>query len=115
MVCGRESESEIVEFRGVVRGEVSGTSLEERPDAQFKIVFDAIRQLMALPRAQSSGPPAKPRRSIGFRVEEGRPAHGSGRRRNSLLHDRPSVLSPRRKLSQNLIPDCQIRNQESAI
>jgi hypothetical protein len=36
--------------------------LEKRYDAQFKGVFDAIRQLMA--------PPAKTRRSIGFRVEE---------------------------------------------
>jgi hypothetical protein len=39
--------------------------LEKKYDAQFKVVFDAIRQLMA--------PPAKPRRSIGFRVEEARP------------------------------------------
>lgn len=36
--------------------------LEKRYDAQFKTVFDAIRQLMA--------PPQKTRRSIGFRVEE---------------------------------------------
>ena len=41
--------------------------LEKRYDAQFKGVFDAIRQLMA--------PPAKMRRSIGFRVEEGRPVY----------------------------------------
>jgi len=32
--------------------------LEQRYDAQFKVVFDAIRELMA--------PPAKPKRSIGF-------------------------------------------------
>jgi hypothetical protein len=37
-------------------------ALEKRYDAQFRVVFDAIRQLMA--------PPEKPRRSIGFRVEE---------------------------------------------
>jgi hypothetical protein len=36
-------------------------------DAQLKMVFDAIRELMA--------PPAKPRRAIGFKVEEGRPAY----------------------------------------
>jgi hypothetical protein len=36
--------------------------LEKKYDAQFKVVFDAIRQLMA--------PPTKPRHSIGFRVEE---------------------------------------------
>jgi len=41
--------------------------LEQKYDAQFKVVFDAIRQLMV--------PPAKAPRSIGFRVEEGRPAY----------------------------------------
>jgi len=41
--------------------------LEKRYDAQFKVVFDAIRQLMARPE--------NPRRSIGFRVEEGRPVY----------------------------------------
>jgi len=42
-------------------------ALEKKYDAQFKVVFDAIRELMA--------PPEKPRRSIGFRVEKGRPAY----------------------------------------
>ena len=46
--------------------------LEKRYDAQFKGVFDAIRQLMA--------PSERSRRSIGFRVEEGRPAYGRPRR-----------------------------------
>ena len=41
--------------------------LEKKYDAQFKVVFDAIRQLMA--------PPTKPRRSIGFRVEEAGPRY----------------------------------------
>jgi hypothetical protein len=41
--------------------------LEKKYDAQFKVVFEAIRQLMA--------PPTKPRRSIGFRVEEARPRY----------------------------------------
>jgi hypothetical protein len=41
--------------------------LEKRYDAQFKIVFDAIRELMV--------PPEKERRSIGFRVEEAGPAY----------------------------------------
>lgn len=36
--------------------------------ARFKVVFDAIRQLMA--------PPEKARRSIGFRVEEAAAAYG---------------------------------------
>ena len=37
-------------------------ALEKKYDAQFKAVFDAIRQLMA--------PPASKRRAIGFRVDE---------------------------------------------
>jgi len=41
--------------------------IEKRYDAQFRAVFDAIRQLMA--------PPEKPRRSIGFRVEEAGPRY----------------------------------------
>ena len=36
-------------------------SLEKKYDAQFKVVFDAIRQLMT--------PPAKPKREIGFHVK----------------------------------------------
>ena len=47
--------------------------LEKKYDAQFKVVFDAIRQLMA--------PPEKSRRSIGFRVEEGRAAYRTARPR----------------------------------
>ena len=35
--------------------------------AQFKVVFDAIRELMT--------PPEKPRRSIGFKVKEARPVY----------------------------------------
>lgn len=38
------------------------TALEKKYDAQFKVVFDAIRQLMT--------PPAQPRNRIGFRTEE---------------------------------------------
>ncbi len=41
--------------------------LEKRYDAQFRAVFDAIRQLMA--------PPERTRRSIGFKVEEARPVY----------------------------------------
>ncbi len=36
--------------------------MEKKYDAQFQIVFDAIRQVLA--------PPEKPRREIGFRVKE---------------------------------------------
>ncbi len=42
-------------------------ALEKKYDAQFKVVFSAIRALMV--------PPEKPQRSIGFRVEEGRPVY----------------------------------------
>ncbi len=48
--------------------------LGRRYDAQFKVVFDAIRQLMT--------PPERARRSIGFKVEESRPAYRC-RKRNS--------------------------------
>ena len=41
--------------------------LEKKYDAKFRVVFDAIRQLMT--------PPAKARRSIGFKVEEARPRY----------------------------------------
>jgi hypothetical protein len=41
--------------------------LERKYDAQFRVVFDAIRALMA--------PPEKRRRSIGFRVEEAGPMY----------------------------------------
>jgi hypothetical protein len=43
-------------------------SLEKKYDAQFKVVFDAIRQLMA--------PPAPKKRKIGFLVEEKAAAYG---------------------------------------
>jgi hypothetical protein len=39
-------------------------ALEKKYDAQFKIVFDAIRQLMAPPE------PEPPKKRIGFLVEE---------------------------------------------
>ncbi len=42
--------------------------LEKKYDAQFKIVFDAIRQLMS--------EPVRPRREIGFRVRERRARYG---------------------------------------
>jgi phage regulator Rha-like protein len=48
--------------------------LEKRYDAKFKVVFQAIRELME--------PPEKARRSIGFRVEEGRPVYRLRRRRS---------------------------------
>jgi len=42
-------------------------TLEKKYDAQFKVVFDAIRQLMS--------PPARPKREIGFHVkyDDGKP------------------------------------------
>ena len=43
-------------------------ALEKKYDEQFKIVFDAIRELMT--------PPAKPRRKIGFDIKERRATYG---------------------------------------
>jgi len=42
--------------------------MEKKYDEQFKVVFDAIRALMA--------PPEKPRKKIGFEVKEGRAGYG---------------------------------------
>ena len=47
--------------------------IEKKYDAQFKVVFDAIRQLMA--------PSKKAPRSIGFRVEEAKPGYRTRRLR----------------------------------
>jgi len=50
--------------------------MEKKYDEQFKIVFEAIRQLMT--------PPVKPRKKIGFEVKEKRAtygAHGTKRKR----------------------------------
>jgi hypothetical protein len=43
-------------------------ALEKKYDAQFKVVFDAIRQLMA--------PPAAPQKKIGFQIKEKRAVYG---------------------------------------
>jgi len=51
--------------------------LEKRYDAEFKVVFDAIRQLMT--------PVAPPRRSIGFKVEEGQPIYRRHRQRRNAV------------------------------
>jgi hypothetical protein len=48
-------------------------ALEKKYDKQFKVVFDAIRALMA--------PPEKPRKKIGFQVKEGRAAYGKRTKR----------------------------------
>jgi hypothetical protein len=49
--------------------------IEKKYDAQFKTVFDAIRQLMA--------PPAPRPKRIGFRVEEARPTYQRRRLRSA--------------------------------
>jgi len=46
--------------------------LEKKYDAQFRVVFDAIRQLMT--------PPAPPRKQIGFEVRESRSVYRTARR-----------------------------------
>ena len=43
-------------------------ALEKKYDAQFKVVFDAIRQLMA--------PPTAVRKKIGFQLREKHPSYG---------------------------------------
>jgi len=43
-------------------------ALEKKYDQQFRVVFDAIRALMA--------PPERPKKKIGFEVKEGRAAYG---------------------------------------
>jgi len=45
-------------------------ALERRYDAQFKVVFDAIRELMA--------PPESKKRKIGFLVKERAARYGRG-------------------------------------
>ena len=47
-------------------------ALEKRYDAQFKVVFDAIRELMA--------PPTRKKRKIGFLVKERAARYGRGSR-----------------------------------
>jgi hypothetical protein len=42
--------------------------LEKKYDSQFKVVFDAIRQLMAAPE--------KPPKKIGFHIREKRASYG---------------------------------------
>jgi hypothetical protein len=48
-------------------------ALERKYDDQFKIVFEAIAELMT--------PPEKPPRKIGFEVKEGRAKYGKGSKR----------------------------------
>ena len=51
--------------------------LERKYDDQFKVVFDAIRALMA--------PPDKPKKKIGFTVKEKQKAYGKKNKRKSAL------------------------------
>jgi hypothetical protein len=44
--------------------------MEKKYDSQFKVVFDAIRQLMAAP--------GRPPKKIGFQLREKRAAYGRG-------------------------------------
>ena len=48
-------------------------ALEKKYDAQFKVVFEAIYQLMT--------PPEKPRRKIGFGIKESRATYGKDAKR----------------------------------
>ena len=49
--------------------------IEKKYDTQFKVVFDAIRQLMT--------PPETKKRKIGFEVREGRARYGISRRKRA--------------------------------
>ena len=51
-------------------------ALEKKYDKQFKVVFDAIRALMA--------PPEKPRKKIGFQVKERRAVYGKRARSKKI-------------------------------
>ncbi len=51
-------------------------SLEKKYDTQFKVVFDAIRELMT--------PPEKPKKPIGFHVEEPIAEYSIKRKRSSM-------------------------------
>ena len=55
-------------------------AMEKKYDAQFKVVFDAIRQLMS--------PPAKPKREIGFHV------HYTDDRRQAKKTVKPAASAP---------------------
>jgi hypothetical protein len=61
-----------VKFRGILASQEGLArklaEVEKKYDAQFKVVFDALRELMV--------PPAKPRRRIGFAVAEPRTGKG---------------------------------------
>jgi hypothetical protein len=48
--------------------------IEKKYDAQFKVVFDAIRHLMT--------PPETKKRKIGFEVRESRARYGASGRKN---------------------------------
>jgi hypothetical protein len=48
-------------------------ALERKYDDQFKIVFEAIAELMT--------PPEKPRKKIGFEIKEGLARYGKGAKR----------------------------------
>jgi hypothetical protein len=50
-------------------------ALEKKYDGQFKIIFEAIAELMT--------PPERPRRKIGFEVKEKRASYGKSRRRTA--------------------------------
>jgi len=64
--------------------------MEKKYDEQFKIVFEAIRQLMT--------PPEKPRKKIGFEVKEKAAMYGSlsPKRKRKLrrheINDRPNLI-----------------------
>jgi hypothetical protein len=61
-------------------------TMEKKYDAQFKIVFDAIRQFMAAPEPKE--------KKIGFRVREREAHYKVSGRKNSRTHDGDSPYNP---------------------
>ncbi len=79
--------------------------MERKYDDNFKVVFDAIRALMA--------PPEKPRKKIGFGLREKQMGYRRKRRKNGLtgLTGWPGFLGPFRKKGQKINPPGNFFNE----
>jgi hypothetical protein len=72
-------------------------ALEKTYDAQFKVVFDAIRQLMTLPEPK--------KRKIGFLVEEKAASYGRRKIVGLFFHNYPSCAARRATLCSHAWPE----------
>ncbi|MCP4369977.1 MAG: ORF6N domain-containing protein [Deltaproteobacteria bacterium] len=75
------------------------TALEQKYDEQFKVVFDAIRQLMA--------PTETKKKKIGFTIKEKQKAYGKSKPKKSL--DEFSLTTPAFRIWINIPGDIQIK------